>query len=70
MMSVCPHCGKNIEESVRVCPYCEKNILVVSPIARWALAGVSLLGTGCGLTLLVWLILPVIVAYLTVLGGC
>ena len=69
-MSVCPHCSKDIEDSIRVCPHCEKHILIVSPVAKWALAGASLVGAGCGLTLLVWLILPVIVAYLTVLGGC
>ena len=40
------------------------------PAGKVLLAGLVLAGTGCGLTVLGWLILPIVFVYFAAIGAC
>ena len=69
-MKECPFCGQAVEEPARACRHCNRNLVSLTPVAKLVLAGLVLAGTGCGLTVLAWLVLPILLVYLVAIGAC
>lgn len=69
-MKECPFCGEAVAVQARVCQQCNRSLVSFPPAGKVLLAGLGLAGTGCGLTVLGWLILPILFVYLAAIGAC
>ena len=69
-MKECPFCGEAVGVQARVCQHCNRSLVSFPPAGKVLLAGLGLAGTGCGLTVLAWLILPILFVYLAAIGAC
>ena len=69
-MNECPFCGQAVVDHARVCTHCKRNLVSLTPAAKVVLAGLGLAATGCGLTVLGWMILPILLVYLVAIGAC
>ena len=69
-MNECPFCGQAVLAQARVCQHCDRSLVSFPPAGKVLLAGLGLAATGCGLTVLGWLIIPILLVYLVAIGAC